>query len=480
MKKIISFWTLALLILSLVINLNAQTDTTTIIILHTNDMHSNIDKYPKISYLVKQYEQKYENVFLFSAGDLFTGNPIVDKYKDPGFPMVDLMNQVGYDISCIGNHEFDIGQDELNERFAQANFPFVSLNMKTEKSPLNQPDAYKKLSTKKGLTIGVLGIIQLEANGYPASNPTRLSGIKFYSPFSEVKKYTTYKDSADVFILLSHLGIKGDEKIANENIGFDVIIGGHSHTYLQGGKTVNNTFIVQAGSKLRAIGVLTIKMYDGKIISKTDTLIDTKSIQNNDKDIQKVVDSYNNNPFFDEVIGNSKNGFTGSDELGAMMTDAMRDALNCDIAFQNIGGIRVDKFAKGNITKKMIYQLSPFGNVFLVYKFSVSQIQKLIKYAYYLENENELQVSGINIELKINKKGKLKKIYLFDTNGNKLENKEYSVAINDYMASAYVLDFLKENGEKKNVVDADATMEYLKKNSPVDYTGVKRVKIIQK
>ncbi|MEA3450939.1 MAG: bifunctional UDP-sugar hydrolase/5'-nucleotidase [Bacteroidota bacterium] len=480
MKKNISFWTSTILILSLVINLNAQSDTTTIIILHTNDMHSNIDKYPKIAYLVNQYEQKYENVFLFSAGDLFTGNPIVDKYKDPGFPMVDLMNRIGYDISCIGNHEFDLGQERLNKRIAQADFPFISLNINSENAIFNQPNAYKKLSTKSGITIGVLGLIQLEANGYPATNRLKLGDIIFYDPFVQVKKYTTYEDSSDVFILLTHLGIKGDEQIANENTCFDVIIGGHSHTYLQGGKTVNNTFIVQAGSKLRAIGVLTIKMYDGKIVSKIDTLIDTKSIKNTDKEIKKVVDSYNNNPFFNEVIGITKNDISGSDELGAMMTDAMRDVLNCDIAFQNIGGIRVDEFKKGNITKKMIYQLSPFGNVFIVYKLRINQIKKLIKYAYYLENSNELQVSGMNIQLKINKKGKLKKISLFDVDGNKLENKEYSVAINDYMASAYVLDFLKEDGEKKNVIDADATMEYLKKTSPVDYTGVKRVEIIQK
>lgn len=480
MKKFLSFILSTFFLLFLGFNSNAQNDTTTIIILHTNDMHSNIDNFPQITYLIRQYEKNYKNVFLFSAGDLFTGNPIVDRYKHPGYPMIDIMNHVGYDISAIGNHEFDVGQEELNARFKQADFPFVCANLNTSKALLNQPPAYKKLTTKNGITIGVLGLIQLDENGLPGSNPSKLVGIKFYNPFTYVKNYTTYQDSSDIFILLSHLGIKGDEKIAKENNCFNIIVGGHSHTYLQGGEKVGNTLIVQTGARLKALGVLTIKVVNKKIVFDSDTLINTNTIEGKDQEISNIVKKYNYNPYFDKLIGIAKHDIIGEAELGALMTDAMKDTLKCDIAFQNIGGIRTDKFSKGNITLKMIYELSPFGNVYYVYKLDVKQIKELITFAYNIEHKNELEVSGINIKLTVNSENELESVDLFNEDGSILENKIYTVAVNDYMASAYTLDFLKNGETKTNIIDAEATMSYIHKNSPIDYQGVNRIQLVKK
>lgn len=480
MRKFLSYALSTFFLLFLGHASNAQNDTTTIIILHTNDMHSSIDNLPQITYLVRQYEQKFENVFLVSAGDLFTGNPIVDRFEHPGYPMIDIMNHVGYDISAIGNHEFDVGQEQLNILFKQANFPFVCANFNTSKAILSQPPAYKKLTTKNGISIGFLGLIQLDDNGFPGTNPNKLMGIKFSNPFNYVKNYTTYKDSSDIFILLSHLGIDGDQKIARETSSFNFIIGGHSHTYLQGGKKVKNTFIVQAGSRLKALGVLTIKIVDNVIVFESDTLINTNTIEGKDGEILNLVKQYNFNPYFDNVIGITKNDINGEAELGALMTDAMRDTLKCDIAFQNIGGIRIDNMIKGNITYKQIYQLSPFGNVFYVYSLDKKQIEELIRYAYNLDHRNELEVSGINVKLTITSEDELETVELFNEDGSILDNKTYKVAINDYMATAYTLDFLKNGETKYNVIDAEATMSYIRKNSPIDYKGVNRIQLIKK
>ncbi len=83
------------------------------------------------------------------------------------------------------------------------------------------------------------------------------------------------------------------------------------------------------------------------------------------KKFRKLFRIHNNNPFFDEVIGQAKDSIIGKNELGTLMTDAMRDTLHCDIAFQNIGGIRVHEIPAGNITRKQILELSPFGNTFI-------------------------------------------------------------------------------------------------------------------
>lgn len=458
-------------------SLNAQNDTTKIVILHANDMHAKIDMLPQMAYQINKIKSENDNVFLFSAGDNFTGNPIVDQFNDPGYPMIDLMNLLGFDISCVGNHEFDYGQEKLNERINQANFPFLCANIETSNtSKLNPIDDFYRFYTKDSISIGVVGLIQREKNKLPASNPTKLIGLSFSDPIKYAKRYNSYQDSADIMIALSHVGFEGDEKLSKSSPIFDIIIGGHTHTVLPKGIMENNTMIVQSGAYAKFLGVLTFYIADNEIISISDSLIDLQKSTNEDEKIRKIVDKYNDNPIFDVVLGVAKNDIVGHDELGSLMTDAMVDTLGVDIAFQNIGGIRIKQLSKGNITKKNILELSPFGNTFVIYEMNIKQIKKLIKYVYLLENENNLQVSGLNIELIIDKNKKLKQINLADNNGNELTKKTYSVAINDYMTNAYELKFLKKPTNKSDIIDAEATMNFIKKNKIIDYSGTKRVK----
>ena len=80
--------------------------STEIIILHTNDMHSRIDNFGKLAYLADSLRKTHKYVFLVAAGDNFTGNPIVDMYPDKGFPMIELMNKLHFDVTAMGNHEY--------------------------------------------------------------------------------------------------------------------------------------------------------------------------------------------------------------------------------------------------------------------------------------------------------------------------------------------------------------------------------------
>ena len=184
--------------------LKSQNDTTEIIILHTNDMHAKINNFSKLASLVEEYRENYENVFLFSAGDLFTGNPIVDQYKHKGLPIIELMNKVQYDLSCIGNHEFDYGQKEFINLMNEASFPFICSNINTsEHSDLKLDKGYIKLFTKDSISIGVLGLIQIEKNHFPSCNPENLYVLSFENPLKTARKYKTYKDSTDIFIALT-------------------------------------------------------------------------------------------------------------------------------------------------------------------------------------------------------------------------------------------------------------------------------------
>jgi 5'-nucleotidase/UDP-sugar diphosphatase len=220
---------------------SGQTDTTLIVIFHTNDMHAKIDNYAKLAYIVKEYRQTNPNVFLISAGDLFTGNPIVDQYEDKGLPMIELMNLSGYNLSCVGNHEFDYGQKQLSSLIKKSDFPYICANIHITNPDLKSIKPYTKLYTKEGISMGFLGLIQIEDNKLPASNPINLKGLSFNDPMKTVKKFASYKDSSDIFIALTHIGYDQDIILASKNKYFDLIIGGHSHTKLDKGEIFGNT-----------------------------------------------------------------------------------------------------------------------------------------------------------------------------------------------------------------------------------------------
>jgi 2',3'-cyclic-nucleotide 2'-phosphodiesterase (5'-nucleotidase family) len=457
----------------------SQTDTVEIILFHTNDIHAKIDNLSKLNHIVKDYRQTHENVFLISAGDLFTGNPIVDQHEVRGLPMIELMNTMDYDISCFGNHEFDYGQKELNHLMNIAEFPFICANINTSgQSEMRPVKPYTKLYTKDSLSIGLMGLIQIEDNDLPASNPNNFGGLTFDDPHKTVKKFKTYKDSSDIFILLSHVGFEDDMKMAEKNKFFDLIIGGHTHTKLETGKTIGNTLIVQADAHLDYAGMVTIKTVNRKIVSKEACLIDLDAYTEKDNEVNDKIKKYNAKDLFKQVIGVAEEDIKGKDELGSLMTDAMQDTLKTDVSFTNEGGIRLKVLPKGDITIKQIYQLSPFGNTFVVMQLKPKQIKKLIAYAYAIENANDLQVSGISIDLFLDQNNKLKKISLKDTNGELPKSKTYSVAVNNYMAAFYDLGFIKK-GIDTGVNDAQSIMHFITKKKSINYKEVKRINLIK-
>ncbi len=118
-------FTTGLLLLSLFLSVNPAAArkcnrSFEVVFLHVNDMHAKIENMGKLAYLADSIRSIHPYVFLVSSGDNFTGNPIVDMFPEKGYPMIDLMNQVGFNLSAIGNHEFDLGQDVLDKRRKEA------------------------------------------------------------------------------------------------------------------------------------------------------------------------------------------------------------------------------------------------------------------------------------------------------------------------------------------------------------------------
>ena len=456
----------------------SQGKQTEIIILHTNDMHSKIDNMAKLAYLADSLRQSHPFVFLVSAGDNFTGNPVVDMIPDKGYPMIDLMNRCGFNASALGNHEFDMGQPFLKTRMLQAKFPFICCNMDGTGSEIGQLRPYTILHAGNDITIALLGLIQLDDNGLPSAHPSNMKDIKFVNGLSKAREYTWLKKQYGILIALSHLGIDDDVRLADSVPQFDVIIGGHSHTLLGEPRFAHDVMIVQTGANLKYVGKITLMVEEGKVVSRNDEVVQFTALKNEDRGVRALLDLYNNNQEFDRIVGISEKPAEGEDELGSMMTDAITNQLKVDFAFQNRGGIRVSSLAAGAITLKDIYKLDPFNNQIVIFSMKIDEIKSLICYGYEHEKGIDLQVSGMTYELTDDGTGKCTKVEMYDKSGKLLDPKtEYAVAMNNYMAYTYKFNH-KDPGTLSTLTTAEAMVRYLGLVGKINYSGVKRATII--
>ena len=240
------FFTLIVL-LSLSIGLQAQH----LILLHTNDTHSRIeplpdtDKYnPDLGGVVRRaaYVDKMrsenENVLLFDAGDFLQGTPYFNMFK--GEVEVEAMNILKYDAVTLGNHEFDYGMDVLVNIVKQATFPIVCTNYDfsdTEIADIIQP---YHIIFKDGVKIGIVGA-NVSPVGLIAS--THYKGMKFLPPIptlNQTAEMLRNDLNCDMVVCLSHLGIRDELQLAEKSRNIDLIIGGHSHTFMSKPSVRNN------------------------------------------------------------------------------------------------------------------------------------------------------------------------------------------------------------------------------------------------
>lgn len=226
-------------------------------ILHTNDVHSRIEPFPmdgsrnqglggvaRRSALIKKIRSQENNVLLLDAGDIFQGTPYFNLYG--GELEIKLMSDMGYDAATMGNHDFDNGLEGFYKQLPHANFPILVSNYDFSDTVLHQSTKTYKIFNKSGLKIGVFGVgIKLEG----------LVGDKNYgatiyqdpiAKANEVAGLLKNEMKCDLIICLSHLGYKykdstvSDQTLAQNNDFIDLIIGGHTHTFMPQPQDVKN------------------------------------------------------------------------------------------------------------------------------------------------------------------------------------------------------------------------------------------------
>jgi 5'-nucleotidase len=228
----------------------AGNDPVHITILHTNDFHSHIDPFDKAAprnpgeggmarraALIAKIRSESDHVLLFDAGDIFQGTPYFNYFQAK--PDFELMTMMGYDAATIGNHEFDNGLEGIKSQLKYAGFPFINSNYDFSDTILAGKTIPYKIFRRAGVKIGVYGL-GVELQGLVDAK--NYGNTRFNDPLQtalKMEKMLKEEHNADLIICLSHLGYEyrdntvSDKVLAAQTFSTDLIIGGHTHTFLK-------------------------------------------------------------------------------------------------------------------------------------------------------------------------------------------------------------------------------------------------------
>lgn len=391
------------------------------------------------------------------------------------------MNALDFDLSAVGNHEFDSRSAGFENITQKAKFDFICANIELQAASGVRIKPYEIIKIPNGLKIAFVSVLDINRNGIPDTHPSNVKEFTFNDPFKIANEYLFLKDSCDVFIMLNHLGFENDVKLANQlpAKSVDVIIGGHSHTKVDKDQIQNGIMITQAERRLKYATLVKLTVSPKGKVERKMQLLTVGKIGSARADIQTMVDAYNNNPALTETIAMAEDDFVGYEEVGYLMTDAIRIATGVEMAFINPGGVRLATLVKGPVRTKDVYEMDPFGNEMVLFNLSGHEMRNLFISAFALDEELPIYPSGMTTHYLFDFSGNLKDVELFTTDGKPLDmDLTYSVVMNDFMASIYKFDH-KDPGQGLFRSTAETTIDYLKelKNIP-SYRGMQRVKKI--
>ena len=425
-KKLLSLLLVLCLILSLSCTAFAADEakplTGKTVILHSNDVHGAIDLYAAMASLKADYEAQGAEVILADAGDYSQGTVYVSVHK--GADAVTMMNATGYDVATIGNHEFDYGYAQLAENMKAAKFKVLCADvLGADGKTIFDANT---IIEKGGVKIGFFGLETPEAQ--TKANPKLIEGLKFLAGKDGSELYACAaaqvkalkEQGADLVVCLAHLGIDGSSEpytsydLAKNVNGIDFIIDGHSHSVITAGP--NGEDIQSTGTAFANIGVITIdnatkkivgnelkaiwhteKNADGKDVTVVDYKTRDEKVAAAAKAIIDPIDkAYGEKFAVSKVTLNGAKAPDGNRDsetnLGDLITDAMLWKVLSDaeitvakenvVAITNGGGIRAS-IGVGDVTKKDINTVLPFGNTLAVVYVKGSELLEALEASTY-------------------------------------------------------------------------------------------------
>lgn len=474
----------------------------TIDILTVNDFHGALVENGKNPGLAKlatclkaEVAKNPAGTILVSAGDMFQGSPESNLLY--GKPVVEAMNELGFAVMTIGNHEFDWGVEILKDRIAQAQFPIVTANV-LDKATGKVASFVKPYTVieKNGLKMAVIGLTTPET--LYKTSPKHIDSYLFADPAETVNKLIPElkQQGADIIVVLSHLGSNYDNitgqisgeaaDLAKNTSGIDAIVSAHTHLKVAG--TVSQVPIVQAAYNGRAVGKITLSysLPDKKIIAADARVVDVPTAGvAEDEAVKAILDKVQAElaPVKNVVLGRAGNELYHDratvSVLGQWVTDIMRHSAQADVAFINGGGLR-SSIPAGMITMGNLYEVMPFDNTLVTVELTGAQILKVLEHGMYNDKISMLQFSGLNVtcDPSLPAGKKIVKVTLAD--GSKLKlAKRYKVVINDFMAQSG--DGFTMFSQGTNLIDTqvllrDYLMDAIKTAKTITFSGDLRFK----
>lgn len=419
-------------------------------IMHMNDTHANVENYPYLTTLIKDYRETNPESLLLHGGDVFAGTLYFNTFK--GQADLELLNLMDIDAMVFGNHEFDLGDSEdghkaLAEFVDKANFPMLGANSDFTEDPdlgkfepkksvvenAESGDAYNSIIVEKGgEKIGIFGLTTEDTKDI--ASPVKVT----FSNYIETAKEEVEKleeAGIDKIIAVTHIGFDSSPSVGNDLLlaeavdGIDVIVGGHSHTEVEPPTLVEKdgkapTVIVQAGEYAENLGTIEVTFDEnGEVVDHSGRLtpieVDREMVYEPDAESVEALAPYKEevdkvskqetgaiaqkeltNPRADKVGDSSVRA--NETELGNLVTDAMlakskeKDA-DIVIAMQNGGGIRTS-IDKGPITNGEVINVLPFGNNPVIVELTGKEIKEILEHAVKeapAENGGFLHISGM-------------------------------------------------------------------------------------
>ncbi len=446
----------------------AETDeTTTIKVFHTNDSHSRAKEvvdsktgeltnigFARFKTFIDS--QQADGKLILDAGDTFHGMPFAT--IENGNSIAKILKAVGYDAISPGNHDFNYGYERLDVLSYRAGVKPLAANV-----TIGGKNAFDKYMIKDidGVKVGVFGLATPDT-AYK-TNPKNVVGLEFGDKesliaLSQEMTDTLREKGCDVVIALCHLGVDPTSEVMSSDIangvkGIDLIVDGHSHTELNNYK-VGDTYIASTGNYLENVGMVTIKVKNGEVLSVEPKLYSAKDLKNipEDSKVKSIVDRIDENQksILNVVIGKTPITLDGQREtnrgghtnLGRLIASAMLEETGADIALTNGGGIRAT-IEKGDVTKGDVINVLPFGNYIVTKQVKGQDIIDALNHGMKFGAGSFPHFAGMTVEAKKMEsvgengvtitKGKVLSVLV---DGKPINpNATYTLATNDFMAA---------------------------------------------
>ncbi|MFH1648795.1 MAG: bifunctional UDP-sugar hydrolase/5'-nucleotidase [Patescibacteria group bacterium] len=418
-------------------------------ILHSNDIHGDFfsdDEKEKtkligglslLSGYINKVRKEEKNVLYVISGDMLQGSIVDSEYK--GCSTIEIMNYLAPDVVALGNHEFDYGLPHLLFLEKVANFPIVNANLYVKKYNKRLMSPYLIIN-KDGFDILFTGIITEKIMDALKMDKLVGSFISLEEASDEVGKIcNAYKnDDIDLTILLTHIGFESDKELARmlkPEWGVDMIIGGHSHTFLEKPEKINDILISQAG-----VGSDQIGRYDIWVEDDTNSVVDYKwqlipiddKIAEPDKELTKFIDSFRKevDRKYSTIVCKLAKKLTHpkrevETSLGNLIADAFNYIAQSDVVLVGSGSVRVLELGPA-VTLKDLMSCFPYDDSLTRYKITGYQLKDIFSHIMRIENrDGEGECYQVNSKVCAVYDDKEKKLESLKINGCEVQDDDF-------------------------------------------------------